>query len=249
MQLWQDVSPVVHISHFLVSNVQSKFYRLLLDLDLLAFFFNQITKLNFFACCWWCGGVLCVSWHRHFFSTTHVGMLGKQISQSFRLQINCKNTFLTGIGYSHHRLKWRKLEKFCSWKTLAAINSVSMVLALERLWSKPLSFKNEPHNCSDTQMWITEPFRVEIGAKLNDLKRFAKKLNSQAEERSPNMDGGEQLLYDEWRQWLRFSVSLWQFVWCQWASHFSISIFTQTRAILKFKMAKFPPWWIFEDCL
>ena len=41
--LWQDVSPVVHISHFLVSNVQSKFYRLDLDLDLdldLVFFFN-----------------------------------------------------------------------------------------------------------------------------------------------------------------------------------------------------------------
>ncbi len=40
--LWQD-GPVVHISHFLVSNVQSKFYRLLLDLDLdldLVFFFN-----------------------------------------------------------------------------------------------------------------------------------------------------------------------------------------------------------------
>ena len=33
------VSPVEHISHFLVSNVQSKFYRL--DLDLLAFFFNS----------------------------------------------------------------------------------------------------------------------------------------------------------------------------------------------------------------
>ncbi len=40
--LWQDGPPVVHISHFLVSNVQSKFYRLLLlDLDLdLVFFFN-----------------------------------------------------------------------------------------------------------------------------------------------------------------------------------------------------------------
>ena len=51
--LWQDGPPVVHISHFLVSNVQSKFYRLLL----LVFFFNQITKLKFslFACCWcWC---------------------------------------------------------------------------------------------------------------------------------------------------------------------------------------------------
>ncbi len=41
--LWQDGPPVVHISHFLVSNVQSKFYRLLLlDLDLdLVFFFNS----------------------------------------------------------------------------------------------------------------------------------------------------------------------------------------------------------------
>ena len=46
-------TPVVHFSHFLVSNVQSKFYRLLLPV----FFFNQITKLKFslFACCWcWC---------------------------------------------------------------------------------------------------------------------------------------------------------------------------------------------------
>ncbi len=44
--LWQDVSPVEHISHFLVSNVQSKFYRLDLDLLLLllllpVFFFSQ----------------------------------------------------------------------------------------------------------------------------------------------------------------------------------------------------------------
>ena len=42
--LWQDGS-VEHISHFLVSNVQSKFYRLDLLLLLPVFFFNQITKL------------------------------------------------------------------------------------------------------------------------------------------------------------------------------------------------------------
>jgi hypothetical protein len=34
---------------------------------------------------------------------------------------------------------------------------------------------------------------VKIGAKLNDLIHFAKKLDSQAGKRSPNKDGGEQL--------------------------------------------------------
>ena len=41
--LWQDWPVKVKISHFLVSNVQSKFYRLDLDLDLdlPVFFFNS----------------------------------------------------------------------------------------------------------------------------------------------------------------------------------------------------------------
>ena len=43
--LWQDVSPVEHISHFLVSNVQSKFYRL--DLVFFLNSNNQSKVLHF----------------------------------------------------------------------------------------------------------------------------------------------------------------------------------------------------------
>jgi hypothetical protein len=61
--LWQD-GPVVQFSHFLVSNVPSKFYRLDLDLDLV-FFLNSkdqqkvlrfslyIVTLAVCGCCVW----------------------------------------------------------------------------------------------------------------------------------------------------------------------------------------------------
>jgi hypothetical protein len=83
--LWQD-GPVVQFSHFLVSNVQSKFYRL--DLLLLVFFLLnsnsnhqqfQSSDSDVVAVC----GVTTVAPNcfKH-------GMSIKRISQSFRPQIN-----------------------------------------------------------------------------------------------------------------------------------------------------------------
>jgi len=74
--LWQDWPVKVKISHFLVSNVQSKFYRLDLDLDLdlLVFFFKfKATKkfqyFEFLASCPFVGGCCCPSATDIFFTT------------------------------------------------------------------------------------------------------------------------------------------------------------------------------------
>jgi len=90
-------------------------------------------------------------------------------------------------------------------------------------------------------MWINEPFRVKVDAKLNDLMHLLRNSTRQAEKwRTPNMDRRSNLLDDAWWRYLRISVSLGQFACAQCASYFSISIFTETRAILNFKMANFP---------
>ncbi len=126
--LWQD-GPVVQFSHFLVSNVQSKFYRL--DLLLVFFLLNsnsnhqqfQSSDSDVVAVC----GVTTVAPNcfKH-------GMSTKRISQSFRPQINRKTIFLTAITCLCQAPKRRYSEK-CGLSKKMVSHQLEKVRWLEKL--------------------------------------------------------------------------------------------------------------------
>ncbi len=89
-----SIGPVkVKISHFLVSNVPSKFYRLDLLLLLLIVFFLLNSNSNHQQFQSSDSDVVAV-WCHDGRSHARIGMSRRKISQSFRSQINRNNIFL-----------------------------------------------------------------------------------------------------------------------------------------------------------
>ncbi len=111
-ELWQDWPVKVKISHFLVSNVPSKFYRLLL---LVFFLLNSNSNHQQFQSSDF--DVVVAVWCHDGRSHARVGMSRRKISQLFRSQINRNNIFLQIKYIQRIVLKFKSMKKGLSCRT------------------------------------------------------------------------------------------------------------------------------------